>query len=295
MHIVLVDSGKTQVNIMTKMVQALGYDDLRTFVDGAEAWKYIRGPEAVDLLITGLEVAGMSGLELAWHVRTNEKTALSYILVVTSSDDEKRFIEALDCGADDYLHKPLNAAVLWARLRAANRVLRMQNDLYRLANRDPLTGLFNRRAFGVAANLAIEAAEENATPLALLLMDVDHFKSINDTHGHDVGDQALMLFASTASRALPANAVLGRVGGEEFAVLLPEADMHRGAGIAEDVRARVAATSLSLGHDALGFTISIGLTALRWGDSLSDLMKRADQGLYAAKKGGRNRAVTMPA
>jgi diguanylate cyclase (GGDEF)-like protein len=170
---------------------------------------------------------------------------------------------------------------------------RLNGDLARLAMIDPLTGVYNRRTLASMAESAIDDAQRNARPLALLAIDVDHFKRINDDHGHDIGDEALLGLVALMSESLRPDQVLSRIGGEEFAVLLPGIDAHAAAGIAESLRRHVACSSLVIGAIALNLRVSIGVAALGGGTrDLPDLLREADRALYAAKRAGRDRVVS---
>ncbi|TXG83794.1 MAG: diguanylate cyclase [Sphingomonadales bacterium] len=288
-HIVLVDASRTTLRILEATIKDLGYGEAQCFQSAVSAWAHILKSDRVDLVVTGLEFPGnVSGLELCWNLRSHERSKMAHVLVLTSRDDTDTYIEALDSGADDFIVKPLRREILWAKLRAASRLLRMQDDLNHLANHDPLTGVYNRRAFSVAAELAINHADEEAQPLSMLLLDIDHFKSINDNYGHDVGDQAIRALAATVRAVAPKNAVIGRLGGEEFAVLLPDTTLVQGECIAEGVRASIEKIRLQVPNGDRGFTASIGVSNLTPTDSVATLLKRADDALYAAKNDGRN-------
>jgi GGDEF domain-containing protein len=156
----------------------------------------------------------MSGLELCWETRLlSGRERPIYIILMSSNSDQQHLINALDSGADEFIRKPPVGEELYARLRSAERLLRLQNELIELASIDPLTHVFNRRAFFDRAQLLCRGA----SPLAAIMLDVDHFKRINDTYGHDVGDQVL---GAIGREFQSENAVVGRLGGEEFAILI---------------------------------------------------------------------------
>jgi diguanylate cyclase (GGDEF)-like protein len=210
---------------------------------------------------------------------------------MSSSIDKSKLGEALDSGADDFISKPPVPDELYARLRAAERLGAMQRELVRLASVDPLTGLHNRRVFFELAEGARERCAERGA-LTAIMLDIDHFKRINDLYGHDVGDQAI---AAVAKAAATENAVIGRLGGEEFAILLEGRTLADGAAIAEHLRARMAALRFETVSGAMTLTVSFGVSERKPGDSIDDLLKRADVALYAAKTSGRNRVVAADA
>lgn len=170
---------------------------------------------------------------------------------------------------------------------------RMSDDLGRLAMLDPLTGVYNRRTLATRATEAIDTARRTQRPLALLAIDVDHFKEINDACGHETGDEALVALVGLMREALGKDALLSRVGGEEFAVLLRDTGEEAALVVAEHMRRHIAASPLALGRHALRVNVSIGVAATSHAvGNLRDLLRNADRALYAAKHAGRNRCVT---
>jgi diguanylate cyclase (GGDEF)-like protein len=228
----------------------------------------------------------MSGLELCWETRVLAgRDRPIYVILMSSSSDKSLLGEALDSGADDFISKPPVADELYARLRAAERFGSMQTELVRLASVDPLTGLHNRRAFFEMA----EEARAQQCRLTAVMLDIDHFKRVNDLYGHDVGDQAI---AAVAKAAATEGAIIGRLGGEEFAMLLKGRSLADGATLAEELRLRIAKLRFDTDKGPMTLTCSFGVSERKPGDSIDDLLKRADVALYAAKTSGRNRVVT---
>jgi len=170
-------------------------------------------------------------------------------------------------------------------------ISRLHHELERQASVDSLTGINNRRTLGEAAARAIAAAERHGRGLALLLIDADHFKRINDAHGHEVGDEALQVLAAAILHALRSEDLFGRLGGEEFVAVLPDADEAAANAGAERVRRAVEQIEFSAAHKPLPLRVSIGIALLQPGDEFPALLRRADQAMYAAKRGGRNRVV----
>lgn len=160
-----------------------------------------------------------------------------------------------------------------------------------MARRDPLTGLANRRAFEEALSREVARAAREGAPLSAIALDVDHFKRVNDAHGHAAGDAVLAAVAARAAQALRAGDLLARVGGEELAALLPGATLERAAEVAERIRARVGGTPVAAGAASLAVTLSAGCAALAPGEDGPGLLARADERLYAAKRGGRDRVA----
>ncbi len=205
---------------------------------------------------------------------------------MSSARNVRSLAEALDSGADDFIEKPPSAEELNARLRAAERLTTMQEELIRLAETDPLTGSYNRRAFFKRARAAA-ALDPRPGAVSAILLDIDHFKRINDEHGHDVGDVAIKAVAELIAGA----GIAGRLGGEEFAVILPGRGLAEAVAQAERLRADVQALRIRGTRGPIALSCSFGVSTWRDGDSVEALVKRADVALYAAKGGGRNRVV----
>jgi diguanylate cyclase (GGDEF)-like protein len=286
MQIVLVDPSRTVRRIVTDLVQHWEYD-VYPFSDGAEALAYIQQNEGVRVLITSAELPTMSGVELCRRARAllaNRRPL--YIIMMSSSDEHTKCVQALDNGADDYICKPPVAEELRARLRTANRVTSMQCELVKLATTDFLTGLANRRAFFEKAAKAIERAQQG-NAMSAIMIDLDHFKQINDVYGHDIGDAVLKRVASEIA-LLPG--IAGRLGGEEFGVLV-EGDLPGALEFAQEFRRCVEKLSIFAGEQPVIVTSSLGVAEWEAGDTIDGLLRRADVAMYEAKTTGRNKVV----
>jgi len=291
MRVVLVDPSRTMRLFVTRLLEARDHE-VRPFADGAEALACMRQDLEVSALITSGELGAMSGLELCWETRVLAgRDRPIYVILMSSSIDRNRLGEALDSGADDFISKPPVADELYARLRAAERFGAMQRELVRLASVDALTGLHNRRVFFELAEEARTRCGESGA-LTAVMLDIDHFKRINDLYGHDVGDQAI---AAVARAAQIEGAISGRLGGEEFAMLLEGQTLSQAARLAEQLRGRIAALRFDTANGPMTLTCSFGVSERKPGDSIDDLLKRADVALYAAKTSGRNRVVAADA
>jgi diguanylate cyclase (GGDEF)-like protein len=288
MRILLVDPSRTALKIVTRLLEA-GDHEVRGFTDEMEALDYLGRDPDVDALLTSVELGRMSGLELCWQARivAGDRRPL-YIIVMSSNYERGHLIEALDSGADDFIGKPPVVEELYARLRAASRVVGMQRDLIRLASTDPLTGAFNRRAF---FRLAGEVCDRTVSgvPLSAVMMDIDHFKKINDVYGHDVGDIVLRGVAEQSAKI--DGAVFGRLGGEEFAMMLEGRNAQQAHVVADGLRVLMTQLSFPSSKGDVSLTCSFGVTEHHPGDAVDTMLKRADVALYEAKTGGRNRVV----
>ena len=206
---------------------------------------------------------------------------------MSSSDEHRNLIDALDNGADDFISKPPITEELYARLRAANRIVSMQRELIRLAATDFLTGVLNRRAFFEKAQELCARAEIGGV-LSTIMFDIDYFKRINDSYGHSAGDEALRGIAREVSKE---GATVGRLGGEEFAILLEGVPLSRAVEIAESLRLRLQELEVSIGEKKISLTCSFGVSQWQADDTIDVLLGRADVALYKAKTDGRNRIV----
>ena len=254
-----------------------------------------------DLLIVSLDLMNFDALRLCSQVRSLDRTRNVPILAVTEPDNSPRMLRGLEIGVNDYLMRPIDKNELLARARSQVRKRRYAERLrdnvqmsIEMAITDALTGLFNRRYMESHLGTLIEQAIARGKPLSALVIDIDFFKSINDTHGHDAGDDVLREFALRIKRSIRGIDLACRCGGEEFVVVMPETDMAVAAMVAERLRRRIAADPFGIqqGTGSVPVTISIGIAALRGkDDGAAALIKRADQALYRAKRDGRNRVV----
>jgi two-component system, cell cycle response regulator len=254
-----------------------------------------------DLVIVSLGLQNFDALRLCSQIRSLERTRNTPILAVTEPDDTARMVRGLEIGVNDYLMRPIDKNELLARARTQVRKRRYTERLrdsvqmsIEMAITDVLTGLFNRRYMESHLATLIEQAKSRGKPLTALVLDIDYFKAINDSHGHDAGDDVLREFALRIRRSIRGIDLACRYGGEEFVIVMPETDMAVAAMVAERLRRRIAADPFAIqqGARSIPVTISIGIAGVRGReDSAAALLKRADQALYRAKRDGRNRVV----
>ena len=262
-----------------------------------------RGP--VDLVIINAFAKSFDGLRLAAQIRSDEMTRHLPILAVVDIDDRQRVVKALEIGVSDILARPVDPQELAARVRTQIKRKRytdfLRNNLdqsLELAVTDPLTGLHNRRYMTGQLKALVARASHGGDPVAVLLMDIDHFKSVNDGYGHDVGDEVLKEFAVRLATNVRAVDLACRFGGEEFCVVMPDTTLEAAQKIADRIRRHVGGAPFRIQHGKaqLAVTISIGVAVTTGeGDTPDTLLKRADAGLYEAKATGRNRVVARAA
>ncbi len=254
-----------------------------------------------DLLIVSLELENFDGLRLCSQVRSLDRTRGVPILAMAQADNNARLVRGLEIGVNDYLIRPVDKNELLARTRTQIRKKRYTERLrdnvqmsIEMAITDALTGLFNRRYMETHLGTLLEQASSRGKPLSVLILDIDYFKSINDTHGHDAGDDVLREFALRIRKSIRNIDLACRYGGEEFVVVMPETDMAVATMVAERLRRRIASEAFPIqqGARSIEVTISIGIAALNDAqDAAANILKRADQALYRAKRDGRNRVV----
>ena len=269
-----------------------------------EALVRVRGGD-FDLIVVSLGLRGFDGLRLCSQLRSLPEARHVPILVLVSDGDRRKLTQALEMGVNDYLTRPVDKNELIARVRTqlrkklyADRLRHNVQLSLEMAITDQLTGLHNRRYMARHLDNLITGAQKAGKPLAFLIMDIDHFKSVNDTHGHDIGDEVLQEFANRISANVRGIDLACRYGGEEFVVVMPDTDIDFAYAIAERLRKSVETTPfvISRAPHKLNVTISIGIASLEGDDDTSEqLLHRSDQALYRAKRGGRNRVVAAAA
>jgi two-component system cell cycle response regulator len=283
MHAAVVDPSRVVLKIMMQLLAEQG--TVSGFVDSDSALQCIKNDPTVDVLITSLEVQPMSGLELCWETRLAISAERPlYIIVMSSLGDERKLAEALDCGADDLIAKPVKRIELLARLRMAGRLKSAQLDLVRLTETDPLTGLLNRRAFFDRLTKLLKNPD-NAVPVSAIMLDIDQFKRINDIYGHQVGDAVIKRIAIEVDKVA---GDVGRLGGEEFAIVLKGYDENRAYSLADNLRQSCANIQFIGNGEPFHVTCSFGVSEWSGIDASDDLLKQADVALYQAKASGRN-------
>jgi two-component system, cell cycle response regulator len=292
MKILVVEDDPISRRILEATLLKWGYE-VQVAVDGLEALEIIRNPDAPNLVISDWMMPRMDGLALCREIRSMEKSGYIYFIILTAKGEKKDIIEGLEAGADDFLTKPFDREELKYRTRIGERIINLERRILELANTDALTGLLNRRAFMDRMEQETSRSQRDKTSLSMIMTDIDHFKNINDTYGHQAGDLVLRKFAATLSSSLRSYDFIGRYGGEEFVTCLPGADESQARSVAERMRRQIEEmeTTLPDASQSVRITASFGISsfAAESGENFDSLIKRADDALYRAKKEGRNR------
>lgn len=270
--------------------------------DPEKAHMTARGP--VDLIVVNATARGFDGLRFAANIRSDEATRHLPILAIVDPDERHRLVKALEIGVNDILTKPIDPQEMAARARTQIRRKRYTDFLrdnldhsLELAVTDQLTGLHNRRYMEGQLGALVKRATHGGDPVAALMIDIDHFKKINDNFGHDIGDEVLREFAVRLASNVRAIDLPCRYGGEEFTVIMPGARLEDAERVAERIRLHVAGSPFRVsGGELLTVTISIGVSSTTGeNETPEQLLKRADEAVYEAKAAGRNRVIAKAA
>ncbi|MBI1364762.1 MAG: PleD family two-component system response regulator [Alphaproteobacteria bacterium] len=256
-----------------------------------------------DLVIVNMALEAMDPLRLCSSIRSFEETRLTPVLVIVRQGDTRKLVRALDIGVNDYLTRPVEKNELMARVNTQIKRKRFVEHLrssfqasLEMAVTDQLTGLYNRRYLASHLAAMFDRALWTGRPLSVMILDIDHFKAINDTYGHDVGDRVIQNIAERIRSSIRGIDLACRYGGEEFLIAMPDTEKDFARIVAERLRQEIATHKVTVngGRDQLQVTVSIGIASTADGeneDTSQKLIKRADQALYGAKSGGRNRVI----
>ena len=275
------------------------FDTILMASNGIEAFKMLMSQQ-VDIILCDLNMPGIDGFKFLALKQSRPEYNEVPVIMLTGEEDVKSKVRGLEAGASDYLTKPFYNEELLARVKVHLKIKALQGELREKNNRlesisrtDELTGVNNRRFFMEALRLEFDRSQRYTTPLSFGMVDIDHFKRINDTHGHLIGDQALVAVAQFLRKAMRGNDVLGRIGGEEFAILMPHTEQVGCTMALERWRQQVEDLVISYEGITLGVTVSIGAACMPRGgiERPEHLIALADAALYKAKASGRNRVI----
>lgn len=286
--VLIVDDVATNVLLLRRMVERIEDTRAVTFTDAGEALAWCETNEP-DLVLLDYIMPQIDGLGFLQRFRAQPHLATIPVVVVTGQEDRPSLYRALEAGANDFLTKPVDEVELLARARNMLKLRKATRDLYRLATTDELTSVANRRHFLLRLVDEVARATRYPQPTSLALLDLDHFKKINDTHGHAAGDAVLQLAAKVCRDVLRDVDSIGRIGGEEFAVLMPGTDVAGALIVCERLRVAVEEAEVHTPTGVIRPSVSIGVIERGADEDSALMLLRADNALYRAKENGRNR------
>jgi two-component system cell cycle response regulator len=288
--ILIADDDPAMLRMLAKWLESEAYQVLRA-TDGRMAMQLIEA-ERPRLLLTDWEMPNVNGLDLCRWVRSQDLGHYLYTIFLTMRTESSELLKCLEAGADDFLKKPVDRNELLARIRSGSRVMDLEQRLSRLAKTDALTGMATRRVLLDDLNREWGRSQRYSTPLSCVMIDIDYFKRINDTHGHQAGDEILRQLGQLLRDSVRACDFVGRFGGEEFLVVLPESTEQQAMQWAEQMRGRIAEIAAHVNGAVVQVTASFGV-AQRLADTATceALVDLADQALVIAKRSGRDRAI----
>ncbi|MEW6982725.1 diguanylate cyclase [Colwelliaceae bacterium 6471] len=291
--VLAIDDAKDTIMLLDFDLSSAGYQVITA--DSGERGLELLAKNNVDLILLDMYMAGMSGLDTLAKIKVQSDTAQIPVIMLSASDDEDEIVAALELGADDYVTKPYIAKVLLARIRTSLRLMEKTQELERLAKTDFLTGINNRGSFDALTAKAISQCRRFSQVLTLAMFDIDKFKGINDTYGHEAGDKVLIDFAKSLLLSFREYDIIGRIGGEEFAVCMPNTPIEQALSACERLRKHVEQHITKVGENhsvSLSVTVSGGVASALGDDiDLNQLFRKADLGLYQAKNSGRNAII----
>ncbi|MDY6934154.1 MAG: diguanylate cyclase [Spirochaetota bacterium] len=301
MKILIVEDDHFFQEAVKRDLESAGYNVL-ICNNGRDAIKIIKDQE-VRVAIIDWIMPGMDGITLCKEIRGLHLYRYVYIIMLTSKRRKQDTIIALEAGADDFLTKPADKEELISRIKVGMRILELENrlilsqrELLKLAKEDPLTNLLNRRSFLDEALKELDRAIREGREISTVMVDIDDFKRINDTYGHQIGDEIIIEFARRLQSSCRTYDILGRYGGEEFLILLPQTKSSSAVKIAKRIRSVIKNKPFKIMGEGITVTASFGVSVLKpdgrsKDDQIDDLVKRTDIALYEAKKGGKNRVA----
>ena len=297
MKILVADDMPLERSVLRLALEKWDYEVVEA-VDGTQALDILTSEDAPSIAILDWMMPGFSGPEICKEIRYQNSARYTYILLLTSKNEKDDLVEGMQSGADDYVVKPVNMHELQVRLRAGRRIIELQDELITTreelriqATRDFLTGMWNRGMITEKLNEEIERAARANGSLGVIMCDIDHFKLVNDSQGHPAGDSVLVEVANRMEATLRAYDSLGRFGGEEFLIVMPDASEEGAEALAERIRCAIAERPVNTPSGPIDITVSLG-TVVRVMDQttrIEVLIEEADQALYRAKDAGRNR------
>ncbi len=287
--VMVVEDSMPMRNQAKKILESQQFGKVLAACHGEEALSYFQSEPDISLVLTDYNMPVVNGMELTTELRkTHSKNKLG-IIALTGTDEAGVATAFLKHGANDFVSKPFVKEELICRVNNLIEGLENIETIGNMANTDYMTGAYNRRYFYDKADEYVKDAEIHSTPYALAMLDIDFFKNINDTYGHDVGDHVIKTFADVLRNETKGADIVARFGGEEFCILLKDITKEEAVSRFVKIRSKVQNTDIHVGDKIINFTVSIGVTFNQISAHLDELITQADDALYEAKESGRNR------
>ncbi len=295
-RILIADDDRISCKLLSSLLTKWGYAT-QIVNNGIDALAELQEPDAAQLTILDWMMPGLDGIQVIRKIRAIHGKPYVYALLLTSKEEKEDKVEGLEAGADDFLRKPFDAAELRARLRIGERILELERRLMSAlesaeykATHDFLSGIYNRAAITAMLEREVARCKRYKQAMSVMMVDVDHFKSVNDTYGHPAGDEVIKQLTVRISSVLRTYDAVGRLGGEEFLIVTPNCSAAEALAVAERLRQYVATEKMVVGEVAIPITVSVGVSAVNQDNpDVKRVIETADLALYAAKNKGRNR------
>lgn len=285
--VLIVEDNPSNSRLCEKLLNKKGFATV-ICSNAEKAIEYIN-IESPDLILLDIIMPGIDGYSFCSFIKNNIKIKDTPIIFLSAMDDEKSIIKGFECGGVDFITKPFRRQELIARVKTHVELKKAKEKLLRMATTDELTCIANRRHFMERLHEEYERTKRNESEFTLLMIDIDYFKSINDTYGHQAGDIVLKIISESMKHNLRLSDVIGRIGGEEFAVILPDTGPREGQLIAERLRKKIENLGISYNNSVINITISLGVSPSFPDDTgIDSILQRSDAALYKAKDFGRN-------
>ncbi len=289
MKILIADDEPASILFLEDMLTEWGYEVV-VAGDGESAARMLAAPDGPLLAILDWMMPGMDGIDVCRTIRDTVRERYVYMIMLTSRTETEYIVQAMNAGADDYIGKPFNSEEMQVRVRAGRRIAELEEELRYRATRDALTNIYNRGAIIDVLQKEVARQGRSQHAVSVIFCDLDHFKEVNDTHGHLAGDEVLREVTRRMAAVMRPYDSFGRYGGEEMLCVLPNCEMAGALEVAERMRAAVAEAPVQTDVGAVAITVSIGVATMSRDEAstLSQLLQRADNALYRAKENGRN-------
>ena len=282
-NILIIDDNPSNIDFLLGLLTEY---DISTAVDGERALDQI-AQEIPDLILLDVSMPGMDGYEVCSIIKSDPKTKNIPILFLSANTDAESIVKGFDVGGVDYITKPYRPREVLARVETHLKLKLLRDELEKMAYEDPMTGIANRRRFFEKANTLFIEARSGSYPLYLFVIDIDRFKEINDTFGHDVGDEVIKVFVDIVKKELGEESCFSRFGGDEFVIMMTRMSEEKALSVARKIHDNISKPQLLLGSE-VKFTVSMGIAELKhFDDNIDALIKRADVSLYKEKRSKR--------